>query len=77
MNIGYIIGLVLAIVVMVLGMANGFPPYDFDQLKNFGDGPSVMIVIGCSMAIVLASFPLKTFLSIPKHFAVMLKNPKQ
>ncbi len=77
MNIGYIIGLVLAIVVMVLGMANGFPPYDFNQLKNFGDGPSVMIVIGCSMAIVLASFPLKTFLSIPKHFAVMLKNPKQ
>ena len=77
MNIGYIIGLVIAIVVMVLGMANGFPPYDFNQLKKFGDGPSVMIVIGCTIAIVLASFPLKTFLSIPKHFAVMLKNPKQ
>lgn len=77
MNIAYLIGLVLAAVVMVLGMANGFPPYDFTQLMNFVDGPSVMIVIGCSIAIVMASFPLKTFISIPKHFAVMLKNPKQ
>ncbi|NBJ90273.1 motility protein A [Acutalibacter sp. 1XD8-36] len=77
MNIAYLIGLVVAIIVMVLGMANGFPPYEFGKLGNFVDGPSVMIVIGCSVAIVLASFPLKTFLSIPKHFAVMLKNPKQ
>lgn len=77
MNIAYLIGLVVAIIVMVLGMANGFPPYEFEKLENFVDGPSVMIVIGCSIAIVLASFPLKTFLSIPKHFAVMLKNPKQ
>ncbi len=77
MNIAYLIGLVVAIIVMVLGMANGFPPYEFEKLGNFVDGPSVMIVIGCSIAIVLASFPLKTFLSIPKHFAVMLKNPKQ
>ena len=26
---------------------------------------------------MLASFPLKTFLSIPKHFGVLIKNPKQ
>ncbi len=77
MNIGYIIGLVLAIVVIVLGMAGGFPPYHFEQLGNFVDGASVMIVIGCSLAIVMASFDLKTFLSIPKHFMVMLKKPKQ
>lgn len=77
MNIGYIIGIVVAIAVMVLGMANGFPPYDWNQLGNFIDGASVMIVIGCTLAVVLASFPLKTVGSIPKHFAVMLKNPKQ
>lgn len=76
MNIGYIIGLVLAIIVFVLGMAGGFPPYNFGQLGNFVDGPSVMIVIGCSIGIVMASFPLKTFLGMPKHFAIMLKNPK-
>ena len=77
MNIGYLIGLVLAIVVMVLGMAGGFPPYNFGQIGNFVDGASVMITIGCSIFIVMASFPLKTFLSIPKHFMVMLKNVKQ
>ena len=77
MNISYIIGLVLAIAVLILGMAGGFPPYTWSQLGNFIDGASVMITIGCSIAIVLASFPLKTFLSIPKHFAVMLKNVKQ
>ncbi len=76
MNIGYIIGLVLAIIVFVLGMAGGFPPYNFGQLGNFVDGASVMIVIGCSIGIVMASFPLKTFLGMPKHFAIMLKNPK-
>ena len=63
--------------VMVLGMANGFPPYEFEKIGNFGDGPSVMIVIGCTVFILMASFPLKTFLSIPKHFGVMMKNPKQ
>ncbi len=77
MNIGYLIGLVVAIGVMVLGMANGFPPYEFEKIGNFGDGPSVMIVIGCTVFILMASFPLKTFLSIPKHFGVMMKNPKQ
>ncbi len=77
MNIGYLIGLVVAIGVMVLGMANGFPPYEFEKIGNFGDGSSVMIVIGCTVFILMASFPLKTFLSIPKHFGVMMKNPKQ
>ena len=41
MNIGYIIGLVIAIVVMVLGMANGFPPYDFNQLKTSETAPAL------------------------------------
>ena len=76
MNIGYIIGLVLAIIVFVLGMAGGFPPYNFGQLGNFVDGASVMIVIGCSIGIVMASFPLKTFLGMPKHFAIMLNAKK-
>ena len=54
MNITYIIGVLIAIVVMLLGMANGFPPYDFKKILNFVDGPSVMIVIGCTFAIVVA-----------------------
>ncbi len=76
MNITYIIGFVLAIAVMVLGMANGFPPYEFEKLENFLDGPSVMITIGCTLAIVVASFPAKTLAAIPKHFATMLNTKK-
>ena len=64
MNLTYIIGFVLAIGVMVLGMANGFPPYDWDQLGNFIDGPSVMITIGCTVGIVIACFPGKTLAEI-------------
>ncbi len=77
MNIGYLIGLVLALAVMLLGMAfDPFPSLNFTLLGNFVDPSSIFIVIGCTIAIVLASFPLKTFLSIPKHFAILLKNPK-
>lgn len=76
MNLTYIIGLVLAIAVMVLGMANGLPPYDFGQLENFFDAPSVMITIGCTFAIVVASFPAKTLAAIPKHFKIMLNTKK-
>ena len=75
MNIGSFIGLLVAIAVMLLGMM-GFPEINPSLITNFGDGPSVMIVIGCTLGIVLASFPLKTVLGIPKHFGILLKNPK-
>ena len=76
MNITYIIGVLVAIVVMLLGMANGFPPYDFTKILNFVDGPSVMIVIGCTFAIVVACFPVSMLKSIPGHFKVMLDVKK-
>ena len=77
MNIAYLIGMLICLVVLVLGLMGGLPPYNPKLLGNFFDPSSIMIVIGCSLAIVLASFPLKTFLSIPKHFGVLIKNPKQ
>lgn len=77
MNIGYLIGVVFAIAVMLLGMAfDPFPALNFTLLGNFVDPSSIFIVIGCTIGIVLASFPLKTFISMPKHFAILLKNPK-
>lgn len=76
MNITYIVGLILCIGFIVLGMANGFPPYEFEKLFNFVDGPSVMIVIGCTVAVVVACFPASMLVSIPKHFAVMFNVKK-
>jgi len=68
----------MAIVIMLLGMAiDKFPGMDFKQLGNFVDPASVFIVIGCTVFIMMSSFPLKTFLNIPKHFAILLKKPKQ
>ncbi len=74
MNLTYIIGLVLALGVFVLGIVG----FDFNMglLGNFYDFASVFIVIGCTLAIVVASFPGKMLASIPKHFGIMLNTKK-
>ncbi len=86
MNITYIIGLVLALVVFLLGivMPINVPPeegqaiveFHIDYLINFFDAASIFIVIGCTVAIVVASFPGKTLASMPKHFGVILNANK-
>ena len=87
MNITYIIGVVLALVVFLVGCvlginigpkAAGLEPITFTPtiLWNFFDAASIFIVIGCTMAIVVASFPGSTLASIPKHFGIMLNAKK-
>jgi chemotaxis protein MotA len=83
MNLTYIIGVVVAIVVMIFGMVTTIDftsatplVINFGQLMNFFDIASVLIVIGCTFAIVVASFPAKMLKCIPKHFKVIL-NTKQ
>lgn len=82
MNITYLAGFVLSIVIIIAGMQFTADPVtgaflmNPEQLKNFFDPASILITIGCSIAILFASFPLKTFASIPKHFAIMLNVKK-
>ncbi|MEA4934017.1 MAG: MotA/TolQ/ExbB proton channel family protein [Lawsonibacter sp.] len=76
MNITYLIGVVASIIIMLLGMMGGFPPYDPTKLGNFFDPASIMIVVGCTMMVVVASFPAKTVKSLPKHFKILF-NTKQ
>ncbi len=88
MNITYIIGVVLAIVVFFLGCIMGINigpnapeganiiTVELRNLWNFFDAASIFIVIGCTFAIVVASFPGKTLGSIPKHFGIMLNANK-
>ena len=88
MNITYIIGLVLAIVVFLLGCVMGINigpnapegadtiTFTLTNLWNFFDAASIFIVIGCTLAIVVASFPVSTLTSIPKHFGIMLNSNK-
>lgn len=86
MNITYIIGLVLAILVFLLGIVLGInlPPeegqdifeFNLGNLGNFFDAASIFIVIGCTMAIVVASFPPKQLGSMGKHFGIILNAKK-
>ena len=87
MNITYIIGVIGAILVFLLGCvlginigpaAAGKDMFEFNpgQLWNFFDAASIFIVIGCTLCIVVASFPASTLSSIPKHFGVMLNAGK-
>ena len=86
MNITYIIGVVAAILVFLLGCVLGIniPPQEGvniitftpQNLWNFFDAASIFIVIGCTFAIVVASFPPSTLGSIPKHFGVILNTGK-
>ena len=50
--------------------------FNLGNLWNFFDAASIFIVIGCTLAIVVASFPPSTLASIPKHFGVMLNANK-
>lgn len=84
MNITYIIGTVAAFVVMIIGMildlgALSDPTLkliDFGKLMNFVDPASIFIVIGCTFAVLVASFPPSALKAVPKHFAVMMNTKR-
>ena len=63
---------------MILGMmftsAGGHFTVKPSQVINFFDPSSILIVIGCTMAVVVASFPPKMLKAMPKHFMIMTKQ---
>ncbi len=83
MNLTYIIGVVGALAVTVLGIIvnvtlGASPPVSITpgNLMNFFDVASIFIVIGCTFFVVAASFPASMLKDIPKHFKVMLNTKK-
>ena len=85
MNINYIIGIIGAFGVFLLGCvmginigpgAAGKPPITFQlsNLWNFFDAASIFITLGCTIFIVVASFPGSTLKAMPKHFKIILNN---
>jgi len=83
MNLTYIIGVVVSFVVIVFGMVTkleligGFSfGIDFMKLLNFVDVASIFIVIGCTLAVVVASFPAKMLKQIPRHMKIILNTKK-
>lgn len=47
-----------------------------EQIANFFDPSSIMITVGCTLAVVVASFPVKMIASMPKHFAILFNTKK-
>ena len=84
MNINYIIGVVGAFCVFLLGCVLGINigpnavgdviTFNPENLWNFFDAASIFITIGCTMFIVAASFSGGMLKSIPKHFKIILNN---
>ena len=87
MNINYIIGIVGAFGVFLLGCvlginigpdaaAAGLKLFTFTpkNLWNFFDAASIFITIGCTIFVVLASFSGGMLKAIPKHFKIILNN---
>ncbi len=76
MNITYIIGVAGAVVIMLIGMMFGgegglLTP---KQVGNFWEPASVFITIGCTLFIIVASFPPSALKDIPKHFKVLMNT---
>lgn len=82
MNITYIVGLVIAFVVMIFGMVTKVDLLNmefavkFEQIVNFFDASSILITIGCTLAMVVASFPAEILSSIPKHIGIALNTKR-
>ena len=76
MNIVYLIGLLLAIFFVFFGISVNMdgliPSLALENLKNFFDIPSILIVIGGTIAVVVACYP-KLAKSFPKHIKIMLR----
>lgn len=67
MDVSLIIGWVLGFALIIYGIG-------MEKLVNFLDMPSVIIVVGGTMAALIASFPFKTLAQIPKHIGIMISS---
>ncbi|MBD5162056.1 MAG: motility protein A [Oscillibacter sp.] len=76
MNITYVIGFIGAVVVMIIGMmfGGGESLLTPKQVLNFWDPASVFITIGCTVLIIVASFPPSALKDIPKHFKILMNT---
>ncbi len=70
--LGYVLGIGFILLSIMLG-DDGINP---GNLAQFYDLPSIMIVVGGTIAAIMISFPLKSLGKIPKHFKIMLLPKK-
>lgn len=69
MDITTIIGIAFGFVLIVFGIGLG-------KLGNFWDPNSIIIVLGGTIAAIIASYPIKILKQVPKHFKIMMNGNK-
>lgn len=84
MNLTYVAGLVCAFAVFLFGCVctikmkagGGIEDITFtmENLWNFFDPASILITIGCTVFIVIASFPASMLKDLPKHAKTLMNN---
>ena len=69
MDLTTLIGIVLGGALIVWGIKP-------ENMGNFIDSSSVAIVVGGTLAAVVASYPLRLLMDIPKHMLVLMRGKK-
>lgn len=76
MNVIYLVGIALSCFFVVFGIVvsigAGGVSFDFPALLNFIDVSSILIVVGGTIAVVVACYP-KLAVSFPKHIKILLQ----
>ena len=69
MDVTTLLGIVIGMALVVWGIGTS-------KLGNFMDPQSLVIVLGGTIAAVLASYPLRILKDIPKHLMVLTRGKK-
>ena len=70
MDFSMLIGWILAVILIVNGIT-------VQKLNNFVDMPSVLIVVGGTIAGLVACYPFRILKEVPKHIAICLRGGKK
>ncbi len=71
MEFSVLIGYVAVILAVIFGIVFGEEGLNFSLLQNFINPSSIFIAVGGTFFALLASFPFKTFASLPKHLKMV------
>ncbi|MGN8817146.1 motility protein A [Oribacterium sp. HCP28S3_H8] len=69
MDISTLVGWILAIILIVNGIT-------VQKLGNFVDMPSILIVVGGTIAGLIACYPFRILKDVPKHIAICFRGKK-
>ncbi|MDD4843553.1 MAG: motility protein A [Anaerotignum sp.] len=68
MDITTFVGIIMGLALCIFGIG-------LKDLGNFWDVKSIFIVIGGTLAALIASYPARVLKQLPKQFKILLKNP--